>query len=48
MDRAIDEYKQYNKQFNTREVCSRDQVLNELKDVWRFKLNEEKAVIGWF
>lgn len=46
MNRAIEEYKQFNKDFNAREVCSRDQVLNELKDVWRFKLNEEKAVIG--
>lgn len=47
MERASDEYKSFSRDFNSRENCAREHVLNELKDLWRFKLNEEKSVIGY-
>lgn len=46
MERASEEYKSFNKQVNAKEQCSREEVINELKDLWRFKLSEEKNLIS--
>lgn len=53
MKKATDEYRSFNREVNFREQYSREQVLNELKDLWKFKLNEEKHLISkkfyyWF
>ena len=46
MKKATDEYRSFNREVNFREQYSREQVLNELKDLWKFKLNEEKHLIS--
>lgn len=45
-NKATDEYKTYNRDVNSRKLCTRDEVLQELKDLWRFKLSEEKSVLS--
>lgn len=46
MEKASEDYRTFNREMNSRAQCSREEVINELKDVWRFKLNEEKSVLG--
>lgn len=46
MQKASEEYRCFNREFNLQEQCSRDQVIDELKNLWKYKLREEKNLIS--
>jgi hypothetical protein len=46
MAKAIDDYRTYNKEINSKSVCDKDQVIEEMKNVWKYKQTKEKELLG--
>jgi len=46
MARAIEDYRAYNKEINSKNVCDKDQVIEEMKNVWKYKQAKEKELLG--
>jgi hypothetical protein len=44
--RTLDQYKNDTNDFRSKRECNKDDVLNELKNLWRFKSQQEKEILS--
>jgi hypothetical protein len=46
MNKALEDYKNFSNQFNSRQKCDKDEVMIEMKKVWDFKQEQEKELLS--
>ena len=44
MKRTLNEYKEYTKRIQSEKRCEKEEVMEEMKDLWNFKQGEEREV----
>lgn len=46
IQKALDDYKNFTTEINSRKRCDKDEVISEMKDLWKFKQSQEKELLG--
>ncbi len=46
MNKALEDYKTFSNQFNSRKKCEKDEVVVEMKKLWDFKKDQEKELLS--
>ena len=46
MRRTLDEYKDFTKKIDAEKRCEKEDVMQEMKEMWKFKQSQEREVLS--